>query len=176
MTLHNEVESIKSFYQFHTFGADYYPSHFMLAAEIIKRKPKTVLEFGAAWGKNYILLKSPLPDLKFTGIDININHAEIGKSKGINIICGDESKLKDIKSKSFDLVFTSSVLNHYPPTIIKDIIKELKRIGKTVILCECNTKEEWRWFKHDYIKLGFTDLGKEVYHESSNAYYRLYYA
>lgn len=119
--------------------------------------PKSVFEFGCNNGKNLSLLPKSVTHL---GIDINPTVIEKYRKTGLNLLCGDESFLRNMGGDSFDVVFTCSVLNHIED--VDDIVKELKRIAKKGLICvECSHARHWRWFTHDYRKLGFTHIGIE---------------
>ena len=125
--------------------------------EIIKFEPKSVFEFGCNNGKNLTLLPKSVTHL---GIDINKAVIHKYRKTGLNLLCGDESLLTNMGDNSYDVTFTCSVLNHIEK--IDDIVKELKRIAKKGLVCvECNHEKHWRWFRHNYEKLGFTDAGTE---------------
>jgi len=127
-------------------------------------KPKTVFEFGCNNGKNLELLESIDPTIKVYGIDLS---AKTLKHKNTEV--GDEETLKKMKSESFDVVFTGSVLNHIPQNDVTKIIDNLKRIAKTCLIsCEHCHESSPRWFIHDYEKFGY----KKV--DTAKAFDRLY--
>ena len=170
------LQEIKKFYRDEiVFVGDIHPSHHQITKFISKLKPESILEFGACWGKNYTLLEQLIPRVYYRGIDISRKHINLAKCEGINVTLGDETTLPRIESKSYDLVFTHSVLNHLPLDTVTEIVKEFKRIAKHhVIIGECNEIEEDRWFKHDYLKLGFDDTNLKSWSKIICAYYKVY--
>lgn len=136
-----------------------------LAQYIISKNPKTIFEFGCNTGRVLTLIEIN-SDIKCTGMDLSSNAIVRGRElhPDIKFICGKEKQLRNIKSQSFDLVFTSACLVHNPPDVIKDIVKELKRITKKhLVACEMAAKfHKPYYFDHDYKKLGY----KFVYEDS----------
>jgi 2-polyprenyl-3-methyl-5-hydroxy-6-metoxy-1,4-benzoquinol methylase len=109
--------------------------------------PESVFEFGCNVGMN---LKEILPQNHY-GIDINTQAISKGKEMGLNIEVGDETTLDKIPSNSYDLVLTSSVLDHIPQSAFDDIFANLKRITKRYMVCfEANEDSGIALFIHDY--------------------------
>lgn len=127
--------------------------------EIIWRfNPKSVFEFGCNNGKNLSLLPKSVTHL---GIDVNWLVIEKHKKTGLDLLHGDESFLRNMGDDSFDVSFTCSVLNHIE--YIDDIVRDLKRISRKGVVCmESDSTRNWRWFPHDYKKLGFTHMGTQT--------------
>lgn len=148
--------------------------HYMITDYIIDLKPEKVFEFGCAWGKNFTLLRKYIPNLQCSGIDISEKAVKMAKEFGYDVLQADETYLKNYHRASFDVAFTSSVLNHLPPKTAEETVKELKRMAPIVIACECITKSEFRWYKHPYEDWGFTDTGKKAWSPVIKAQYRLY--
>ena len=89
----------------------------------------SVLEFGCSAGQNLRTIKKALPEVTVSGIDFLEKAIKYGVEKyGLPLIHGDESTLSGIEDDAFDIVFTSSVLDHIPD--IKRVTKELLRITK----------------------------------------------
>jgi ubiquinone/menaquinone biosynthesis C-methylase UbiE len=116
----------------------------------------SAFEFGCNAGYNLQVIA----DKKIYGIDINQEAINFGQKKlGLPIEYGSEKKLKDIPSKSYDLVFTSSVLDHIPKENFLDIVNELKRISKKYVIClETNDEQYYNYFAHDYESQGFKSV------------------
>jgi len=96
-------------------------------------KDAKILEVGCNVGNQLRLLKK----MGYNNLyGIELQDYAVGKAKeltkGINIIqgVGDNIPFKD---EYFDLVFTSGVLIHIPPTIIKEVLKEIYRCSKKYI-------------------------------------------
>ena len=82
------------------------------------------LEIGCGWGPNLQLLRLNNKQSKIQGIDISHASAEIGKKKGIPIICGDGLKaLRSFNDSSFDIVFTDMMLLYVDPKKINIYMK-----------------------------------------------------
>lgn len=93
----------------------------------------SVFEFGCNAGRNLFFLKKEFTYMKVYGIDLNPDAIELGMKKfNLSIDLGDETHLKRINSKSFDVVFTVSVLDHLP--FIEDVLIELSRISKKFLI------------------------------------------
>jgi glycosyltransferase involved in cell wall biosynthesis/SAM-dependent methyltransferase len=92
-----------------------------------------IFEFGCAAGRNLNFIKQKFARLNKTanlsGIDINERAVKTGKKEfQLDISVADEDSLQKIKSNSFDLVFTVSVLDHVPePSKIIDSLMKLTR-------------------------------------------------
>jgi len=73
----------------------------------------SLLDFGCGFGDmfNYISAKG-IPDVKYTGVDINNRFIEIAKQrhKRAEFLCGEVQEF--IFSPRFDFVFSSGVFNH----------------------------------------------------------------
>lgn len=119
---------------------------------------ETIFEFGCNAGYN-ILELSNMGKTVF-GIDINKQAIEHGqKELKLNVQFGDENYLKEMKTNSFDLVFTASVLDHIPPENIDSIITHLLRICKKHLICsETQDEIDNDLFKHDYESYGFIPM------------------
>lgn len=169
-----ELSEIKSYYKDFVISPEFFKMHYMVTDYIIALKPKSIFEFGCAWGKNFTLLRKYIPNLQCTGFDLSEKSVKMAKEFGYDVTVADETHLKNIHRASFDVAFTSSVLNHLPPETAKQIVKELKRIAPIVVACECVDKSEFRWYKHPYEEWGFTDTGKRAWSPIIKAQYRLY--
>lgn len=159
----NELAEIKNFYKTVVFDMEFYPSHHLIAEKVISFNPKSIFEFGAAQGKNWINIRDKLPDATYKGLDINATHTVQAARLGIDVLRGDETSLDKYNDNEFDLVFTSSVINHLPPETAKWTVEQLKRIAKNiVILCESITESRWRWYIHPFEKWDFVDQNVSV--------------
>ncbi len=135
--------------------------HKILAKYIVDRKPETVFEFGCNWGMNLRNILDLEPDIYVSGIDVNRLAVARGReAPNLNIMLGDENSLvkKDLASE--EIVFTCSVLNHFPEEQYIKTQSLLKGISdRELILMECsNPWEHPRWFAHNYAKQGFKKL------------------
>lgn len=123
-------------------------------SELIElENPQSVFEFGCGTGKNLKLLDP----IVTCGLDISPQNITVAHYKNERnfVIIGDESHLGHLDG--FDVAFTCSVLDHIE--YITEIIKELKRIGKTVFLAEADRHDpDTYYWSHDYESFGFEKL------------------
>ncbi len=120
-------------------------SHYSRAlAEITEQSgAKSVFEFGCAAGRNLDAIKHLAKrQVRLAGCDVNGPFVARGVSDfGLDLIVGDEHSLAKLKSSSFDIAFTVSVLDHIPEPIVA--LKELVRIAKNaVVLIEPNSEKD----------------------------------
>jgi SAM-dependent methyltransferase len=126
--------------------------------------PVHVFEFGCGTGKNLRALNCVT-----CGMDIspaNIMAAHYGNRLPF-LILGNEYHLGHLGR--FDVAFTCSVLDHIED--IDRIIKELKRIGKTIFLAETNTVPAPFYYPHDYESYGFQKIPDFTWTGDDGAYY-----
>jgi ubiquinone/menaquinone biosynthesis C-methylase UbiE len=140
------------------YGKIQHPLRDKLREHLKKYDVESYFEFGCNAGYNL----SELHTLgkKVFGIDINEKAIKYGKDKlKLDVGIGDEKSLSIIPSETYDLVFTSSVLDHVPKENIDDLINNLKRISKKYLIC-LETKDELHehLFSHDYEKYDFKPL------------------
>lgn len=148
----------KDYYREYQASNEILRPHYFLADTIMHFKPKSVFEFGCGTGKNLKLLKTRDPFLNVEGIDVswrNIDYAH--RQNNVNFCrLGDEESLKHIESKSIDVIFTCSVLDHIED--INNILEEFGRIAKkAIVLFETNDKSKRYpdfYYPHDYVRLG----------------------
>jgi hypothetical protein len=97
-----------------------------------------ILEFGANWGGNLEYFLTRHPDLRVVGVDVNTSVLKMAETyPQYEGIVGDETTLRRLESKSFDLAFTCSVLDHIPSAaVVEDAIRDLVRLAPHVILLE----------------------------------------
>jgi len=169
-----ELSEIKSYYKNFIVAPDFFKLHYMVTDYVIALKPDRVFEFGCAWGKNFALLRKHIPSVQCSGYDISEKSVRMAKEFGYDVLQADETDLKNIQRASFNVAFTSSVLNHLPPATAEQITTELKRIAPIVVACECVDKSEWHWYKHPYEKWGFADTGQKAWSPMIKADYRLF--
>jgi len=101
---------------------------------------KRVLDFGCGNGRMLEELKKL--GIEGHGIDVSKPLVEEARRKGLDVEVGDEKTLEKIPSKSFDVAYTVSVLDHIPNP--EPALDQLIRIGKHVVLIEPQTGEERR--------------------------------
>lgn len=151
-------EEVKNFYSFdtHLYGLDDSVIRTKLREFLVSLGGKRYFEFGYNCGANldYIKHHSPL-ETYVAGMDINsvaVNYAQMKFDLDVEV--GDEITLDKINNNVFDVVFTSSVLNHMID--IKTAVWNLKRITKKYVVCmEANIIKEPDYWSHDYLGFGF---------------------
>ena len=159
------------------FYANNYPSQHNKSAMneimygfIAAQNPKSVFEFGANAGRHLSRLKEYL-GVEVNGIDISRRAVKAALNVyKVDVQLKDETYLPEIKEH--DIVITNSVLCHIPEII--PIVKELKRIGKMVVIVETNTKEQGYYFRHSYEVLGFKSVLR-WFSPVNKCDYQLYY-
>jgi len=111
---------------------------------------ESVLEIGCATGSNLILLAKKFPNIKIQGIEINPIAVELGneqfkkeKISNVRLFVGRADDLSQFPDKSFDIVFTGSVLMYIGPDKIKKVVSEMQRIArKAIVVAEYHSDRE----------------------------------
>lgn len=92
--------------------------------------PNSVLEIGVGQGR----LFSRINHISKVGIDISINMLARGcKKKDFTDIVEADAGNLPFKDRSFDLVYTCTVLLHIPNSLIETAISEMKRVADRYI-------------------------------------------
>lgn len=138
-----------------------HPHRKFLIDRIASYQPSSVLEIGCNCGPNLFLLSRELPTAELTGVDINSMAVKSGKEwfkqegiKNVKLFACKADGLERFENKSFDIVFTDAVLIYFGPDKIKNVITEILRISKKVIiLFEWNdfvnlNNSQGKFFKH----------------------------
>lgn len=128
-----------------------HPHRSFLVERICKFSPiYGILEIGCACGPNLYHIAKKFPDAEVRGIDINPMAVQKGnewfKREGISNVkleVGKAQQLEQFADKSFDVVFTDAVLIYISPDEIKQVIKEMLRIGRVLVLNEWHTFNKW---------------------------------
>ncbi len=115
---------------------------FDLINRIVKHHPKSVLEFGCGSARNLVLLyrfyeKTSKHKISITGVDLKEHMVSRTRDMWgdiINLVVGDEKWLAYQDIDSFDVVFTSSVLDHVPSPLWKEIYANLVRVAKKAVI------------------------------------------
>lgn len=126
------------------FPTDLHFHRLFLMREIAKRNPKRVLDIGCGKGLNINYYRMVFPNVEFVGIDIFEPDIEEAKKKQpeVEFLTADVVNLP-FKDGEFDLLISDGVMMY-----VKDIEKgvaELKRVAKSIVLCEQtepNSREE----------------------------------
>lgn len=140
-----------------------HPHRFFSVERICKFSPNSVLEIGCACGPNLYHIAKKLPDAEVRGLDINPIAVQRGnellKREGISNVkleVGKAQELKQFADQSFDVVFTDAVLIYIAPDEIKQVVKEMLRIGCVLVLNEWHSFNKWLALllhKYCYFKL-----------------------
>ncbi len=130
-----EDQSAKAYWSEHI--SDFYLkpkpwSHFV-AHKAASLNVSSVPEFGCHAGRNLEAIRQRLPKAELVGLDINAAAVNAGRERfGLDLRVGDERTLSQFGDRTFDMVFTVSVLDHIPR--IAPLCRELVRIARRVAL------------------------------------------
>jgi pseudaminic acid biosynthesis-associated methylase len=94
---------------------------------------ESILELGANKGHNLIALRSILPSLRATGVEVNpFAFQQLSSIAGITAV---QSAIQDFApQQSFDLVFTCGVLIHINPDNLPDIYTKMAALANKYVL------------------------------------------
>lgn len=133
-----DLQGVKQFYD----GSEIQPRDFdnrvpyyieIIFQAISSLQPKSVFEFGCNAGRNLNSLRKLLPSTQMFGTDVNRAAIEHGRKEyGIPIEVADEKGLEKMKSDSFDVVFTVSVLDHL--ALPQETVYHLTRISREFVI------------------------------------------
>ena len=126
------------------FGMDYIPrnksagllssnlSLFSRVLGTVNPQPTRVLELGANIGMNYLALRELLPELEFSGVEVNHAAAAELATLGAEVY---ESSIENFESQdSWDLVFTKGVLIHLNPSSLPGAYEKMVTLSSRYIL------------------------------------------
>lgn len=150
----------KMFYQEFDAGSTIHMINEYVLRRVVLHCPKNALEFGCNNGKNIQRLKDLWPYVDIVGIDVSRNAVQKAISKGLCVGLGDELFFNDKADDIFDMIFTISVLCHIPD--IDNLITQMQRCSKRIIIAETNERLGRFYFSHDYKKYGFVSV-MEIY-------------
>jgi 2-polyprenyl-3-methyl-5-hydroxy-6-metoxy-1,4-benzoquinol methylase/glycosyltransferase involved in cell wall biosynthesis len=111
----------------------------IIADEIAKVKPETILDYGCAHGHYVMNLKKVMPDVLITGVDIEqsnidtaIKWANESKVEGVEFYQGTHHSLDESK---YDLIIAAEVLEHVtdPNDVVIELMKHLSTDGTMLI-------------------------------------------
>jgi SAM-dependent methyltransferase len=127
----DEDDQAKAFWSAHVSGFYLEPKPWsrLLAHEAAELNVASVLEFGCHAGRNLAAIRERLPAAQLVGLDINAGAVAGGRERhNLDLRVGDEQSLAEFADRSFDLVFTISVLDHVPR--IDRLCQELMRVAR----------------------------------------------
>ena len=116
-------------------GGSIVSSNTFLFAEVLSSmadKPLDVFEMGANVGLNYLALSALIPNIRYTGLEVNPSAAEKLASLGCNSI--NESIYDFESSNTYDLVLSKGVLIHINPNLLAEVYEKLFRFSRRYIL------------------------------------------
>jgi SAM-dependent methyltransferase len=118
-----------------------------IAEQVLRLKPRSVLEFGCNVGRNLSALRELAPDVVLKGIDINAEAVAFGRQeRGLDLLHADETFLGAQADNSLDVIFTVSVLDHLPNP--KPVLADMVRVARSgVLLLEPSLEEEGKVLK-----------------------------
>ena len=118
-----------------------HPHRPFLMERISKFSPNSILEIGCNCGPNLRLLARKFPDAEIIGVDINPLAVQKGNEwlaqegiPNVKLLEGKADELGRFQDRSFDIVFTDAVLIYIGPDEIKDVMKEMVRITRRVLI------------------------------------------
>ena len=130
-----------------------------LISELIPREQKPrVLELGSNVGRNLLMLRfggyQDLTGIELSKSAVNLMRKTFPTAITIKILVGEIEKLMyDLRSRSFDIVFTMAVLEHLPVES-EHVFKEMARVTNTyLITIEDEKCTSWRHFPRQYDKI-----------------------
>lgn len=132
MTQWGKVNSLDFYLQNRSDKKDLYKSESALLKKIKKKSLKNILDIGCATGGFYKIFKQLFGNHNYFGLDIESKMIKLARKrfnsdKKSKFLVSRGPKLK-FKNSSFDLVFTTGVLNHNKN--YKKIISEMVRVSK----------------------------------------------
>ncbi len=124
------------------WGSRNHPHRAFLLDKIAACAPfSSVLEIGCNCGPNLFLVAKKFPEATIRGIDINPGAVQKGNEllarEGITNVClsvARADELGQFPDKSFDIVFTNSLLMYIGPDKIKSVIGEMVRITRRALI------------------------------------------
>jgi 2-polyprenyl-3-methyl-5-hydroxy-6-metoxy-1,4-benzoquinol methylase len=129
-------------------------------------KDASIIELGCGSGRNLLILKE-MGYTNLKGVDFSETQVAFCRDLGLDVSLMDISAL-GYPDRSFDLVFTNSVLLHVPPSRIEKVMRETVRVAKNIVALRENTSDEEEFsghvYKYNYLKR-FGDLGFEPVRE-----------
>lgn len=151
----------------------------ILFALILKNDLRSFIDLGCSYGSIAKAIKTNLPHMKVTGIDIASPYIKEAKkdSKGVKFSVKDIRKT-GFKKNQFDMAFTLGTFIHVPKEDIKSAMEEVLRISRncffiesSVVLDEKATKKydcKKYWEKRAAVKIKDENDTGTVYYFAHN--------
>jgi pseudaminic acid biosynthesis-associated methylase len=98
----------------------------------VEPKPKTFLELGSNVGMNYLAIKDLLPEVDFTGLEINGDAFQELAKTGCKAVLGSVYDFET--TERFDFTFTKGVLIHINPERLSEVYDKLYTYSDDYIL------------------------------------------
>jgi len=111
-------------------------------------KDGPIIELGCGSGRNLSLLKD-LGYSSLKGVDFSATQVEFCLKQGFDVRLMNIAEL-DFPDRSFDLVFTNSVLLHVPPDRIARVLGEAIRVSRNLVAFREETCEKELFQGHVY--------------------------
>lgn len=115
---------------------------FTLISQYIRKglklfQPKNVLDLGCGNGVYYLVFKSSVEDV--CGVDMSTASVKVCRSLGYSKVIQSPAEKLPFQSESFDMVFTSEVLEHVRnyKLMLQEIHRILKEGGSMVLTTTC---------------------------------------
>jgi SAM-dependent methyltransferase len=142
-----------------------HPHRSFLVEEMSKFSPiNNVLEIGCASGPNLYAIAKRFPEAQLRGIDINPLAVQRGNEwfreeciANVKLEVGEAQELEHFEDREFDIVLTDAVLIYITPDEIEQVIKEMLRISRILMLNEWhvfNKRLAFLWNAYCYFRLG----------------------
>ncbi|MBL6448334.1 class I SAM-dependent methyltransferase [Fulvivirga sp. 29W222] len=123
--------------------------------QLIPKDVKTIVDIGCG---NGLITNQLAATYDILGVDINPTKLKHVKTKTLESSC---NKI-ELPDKSFDLVFSSELLEHLPEQLLRETLSEFERLSKKYILITVPNKES-------LIKLMVKcDSCKKLYHKNGH--------
>lgn len=108
-----------------------------VSKQIDADKNPTILDFGTGVGSSIPYLCKYFPTAKIIGVDVSkksLEFAFLSHAKRAEFICFD-GKTLPFADHTFDIIFTSCVFHHIPPSEHISMLSEIHRVLATTGLC-----------------------------------------
>ena len=127
-----------------------------MADRIASYRPRSILEVGCGYGKQIRALRERL-DVPIVGLDFSPTQLMMARHylhgiEGVSLVLGSGARLP-FEAGAFDLVMTSAVILHNPPTIAEAIRSEVLRVAAR---CTAHNEDlDWSYNRFGYDTAGW---------------------